>query len=67
MAMEKSHRISISSPPDREKLLDEISFGNVQWADFSNYRRSQSRVAGVTITFAVEFVKKNGVWKILEF
>ena len=31
--MNKSFQISISSPPDREKLVAEISFGNEQWAE----------------------------------
>jgi hypothetical protein len=31
--MATSCRICISSPPDREKLVAEILFGDVQWAE----------------------------------
>lgn len=30
---ENIYRINISSPPDREKLVAEIIFDNVQWAE----------------------------------
>ena len=30
-----SHRICISSPPDREKLVAEIFFGDMQWAEIN--------------------------------
>ena len=33
--MQNSYRITISSPPDREQLVAEIFFGNVQWAEIS--------------------------------
>ena len=31
-------RICISSPPDREKLVAEIFFGNAQWAEINQER-----------------------------
>lgn len=34
----KKYEIGISSPPDREKLVAEISFGNVQWAEINQER-----------------------------
>jgi len=34
----KQYEIGISSPPDREKLVAEISFGNVQWAEINQER-----------------------------
>jgi hypothetical protein len=33
-------RISISSPPDREKLVAEISFGDEQWAEINQEREA---------------------------
>jgi hypothetical protein len=33
--MTKDMRICISSPPDREKLVAEIFFGNEQWAELN--------------------------------
>lgn len=30
------HRICISSPPDREKLVAEIFFGDIQWAELNH-------------------------------
>ena len=36
--MKTGHRISISSPPDREKLVAEIFFGDVQWAEINQER-----------------------------
>jgi hypothetical protein len=33
--MKDAHRICISSPPDREKLVAEILFGDVQWAELN--------------------------------
>jgi hypothetical protein len=35
--MEK-YRISISSPPDREALVAEIFFSNIQWAEINQNR-----------------------------
>jgi hypothetical protein len=29
------YHVSISSPPDREKLVAEISFNNIQWAEIN--------------------------------
>jgi hypothetical protein len=36
--MKNTHRICISSPPDREKLVAEIFFGDVQWAEINQER-----------------------------
>jgi hypothetical protein len=36
--MGDKHRICISSPPDREKLVAEIFFGDTQWAELSQER-----------------------------
>jgi hypothetical protein len=33
--MKDKHRICISSPPDREKLVAEIFFGDTQWAEIN--------------------------------
>lgn len=33
--MAKHYRICISSPPDRDKLVAEIFFGDVQWAEIN--------------------------------
>ena len=33
--MKHKHRICISSPPDREKLVAEIFFGDTQWAEIN--------------------------------
>jgi hypothetical protein len=33
--MKDKYRISISSPPDREKLVVEIFFGETQWAEIN--------------------------------
>ena len=33
--MKKTYRVSISSPPDREKLVADISFDNIQWAEIN--------------------------------
>ena len=33
--MNKSLRICISSPPDRERLVAEIFFGDEQWAELN--------------------------------
>lgn len=33
--MKDTYRICISSPPDREKLVAEIFFGNSQWAEIN--------------------------------
>ena len=33
--MTEKYRICISSPPDREKLVAEIFFGNIQWAELN--------------------------------
>jgi hypothetical protein len=33
--MKDTHRISIASPPDRERLVAEIFFGDVQWAELN--------------------------------
>ena len=30
-----NHRICIASPPDREKLVAEIFFGDMQWAEIN--------------------------------
>src|SRR5687767_1304060 len=35
IVMTKDMRICISSPPDREKLVAEIFFGNEQWAELN--------------------------------
>ncbi len=43
--MNDKHRICISSPPDREKLVAEIFFGDTQWAEINQERE----------TFEVEF------------
>jgi len=32
------YRLCLSSPPDREKLVAEIFFGDVQWAEVSQER-----------------------------
>jgi hypothetical protein len=34
----KKYEIGISSPPDREKLVAEISFDNIQWAEINQER-----------------------------
>ena len=44
-AVKGSREISISSPPDREKLVAEISFGGIQWAEINQEHE----------TLAVEF------------
>lgn len=36
--MNNKHRICISSPPDREKLVAEIFFGDAQWAEINQER-----------------------------
>ena len=36
--MKDKHRICISSPPDREKLVAEIFFGDTQWAEINQER-----------------------------
>lgn len=36
--MKDEHRICISSPPDREKLVAEIFFGDTQWAEINQER-----------------------------
>ncbi len=36
--MNDTYRICISSPPDREKLVVEIFFGDVQWAEINQER-----------------------------
>lgn len=33
--MGKTYRICISSPPDRSKLVAEIFFGHIQWAEIN--------------------------------
>ena len=33
--MNDKYRISLSSPPDREKLVTEIFFGDTQWAEIN--------------------------------
>ena len=33
--MSETYRICISSPPDREKLVAEIFFGDLQWAEIN--------------------------------
>ncbi len=33
--MEKKYKICISSPPDRDKLVAEIFFNEVQWAEIN--------------------------------
>lgn len=33
--MSEEFRICITSPPDREKLVAEINFGNEQWAELN--------------------------------
>lgn len=33
--METKYHVDISSPPDREKLVAEISFNNCQWAELN--------------------------------
>lgn len=33
--MNDKHRICISSPPDREKVVAEIFFGDTQWAEIN--------------------------------
>jgi hypothetical protein len=38
--MSDKHRITISSPPDREKLVAEIFFGDTQWAEINQERMS---------------------------
>jgi hypothetical protein len=35
LVMTKELRICISSPPDREKLVAEIFFGNEEWAELN--------------------------------
>jgi hypothetical protein len=35
-------------------------------SDTAQYRFDQV-IDGITITFPVEFVKENGIWKILEY
>jgi hypothetical protein len=35
IVMTKDMRICISSPPDREKLVAEIFFGNTEWAELN--------------------------------
>jgi hypothetical protein len=32
---QKNYRVCISSPPDRNKLVAEIFFGNIQWAEIN--------------------------------
>ena len=50
------HRICISSPPDREKLVAEIFFDNLQWAEINQERNS----------FEIEFYPRNDgePWRI---
>ena len=36
--MKEAHRICVSSPPDREKLVAEIFFGDAQWAEINQER-----------------------------
>lgn len=36
--MKDQHRICISSPPDRDKLVAEIFFGDTQWAEINKER-----------------------------
>jgi hypothetical protein len=38
--MNDNHRICISSPPDREKLVAEIFFGDTQWAEINQERKA---------------------------
>ncbi len=38
--MKDKHRICISSPPDREKLVAEIFFGDTQWAEVNQEREA---------------------------
>jgi len=38
--MKVNHNISISSPPDREKLVAEIFWGNDQWAEINQEREN---------------------------
>lgn len=33
--MKEKHRICISSPPDREKLVAEVFIGDAQWAEIN--------------------------------
>ena len=54
--MKDQYRICISSPPDREKLVAEIFFGDSQWAEINQERE----------TLEVEFYSRaNGEpWRI---
>lgn len=36
--MKDKHRIGLASPPDREKLVAEIFFGDMQWAEINQER-----------------------------
>ena len=38
--MRDDHRICISSPPDREKLVAEVFFGDTQWAEINQEREA---------------------------
>lgn len=38
--MKDKYRICISSPPDREKLVAEIFFGDAQWAEINQEREA---------------------------
>ncbi len=38
--MKDTHRICISSPPDREKLVAEIFFGDMQWVEINQEREA---------------------------
>ena len=38
--MKVKHNISISSPPDREKLVAEIFLGDMQWAEINQEREN---------------------------
>jgi hypothetical protein len=38
--MKDDHRICISSPPDHEKLVAEVFFGDAQWAEINQEREA---------------------------
>jgi hypothetical protein len=64
--METKYRICISSPPDRDKLVAEIFFGECQWAELNQesaepqlefYARPDGKPWNISLLAALEALK----------
>jgi hypothetical protein len=65
--MKDVYRVCISSPPDREKLVAELFFGDVQWAEVSQeqgvlkvefYPRPDGQPWRISLASAIEALKE---------